>query len=62
MQKEEKPASKVEEHRKAFVEDILTLVQQGKMFWQRPWNVTNIMPVNAVTGKALSGMKYEPKF
>jgi antirestriction protein ArdC len=55
MQKEEKPVSKVEEHRKAFIEDILTLVQQGKMFWQRPWDVTNIMPVNAVTGKAYQG-------
>jgi antirestriction protein ArdC len=55
MQKEEKPVSKVEEHRKAFVEDILTLMQQGKMFWQKPWDMTDIMPVNAVTGKAYQG-------
>jgi antirestriction protein ArdC len=51
----EKPTSKVEQHRKEFVDKILDLMQQEKMFWQRPWEVTDLMPVNAVSKKAYRG-------
>jgi antirestriction protein ArdC len=47
--------TKTEEHRKEFVDKIFDLMQQGQMFWQRPWNVADIAPVNAVSGRAYRG-------
>jgi antirestriction protein ArdC len=50
-----KPVSKLEQHRKEFVDKVLDLMQKGEMFWQRPWDVAGLMPVNAVTQKAYQG-------
>jgi antirestriction protein ArdC len=47
--------SVVDVHRQEFVDKILDLVQQGKMFWQKPWEVADILPVNALSGKAYRG-------
>jgi antirestriction protein ArdC len=47
--------SKVEQHRKEFVEKALGLMKNGKMFWQRPWDVSGIAPVNAVSQRAYKG-------
>jgi antirestriction protein ArdC len=47
--------SKVEQHRKEFLDKALNLMENGKMFWQRPWDVRGIMPVNAVTKKEYKG-------
>jgi antirestriction protein ArdC len=47
--------SKVEQHRKEFVEKALDLMKNGKMFWQRPWDVADIAPVNAVSQRAYKG-------
>ena len=51
----EKHDSKVDHHRKEFVDKILDLMQQGKMFWQRPWGARDLMPINAVTKKEYRG-------
>ncbi|GHV47644.1 hypothetical protein FACS1894204_11260 [Synergistales bacterium] len=51
----EKTASKVEQYRKEFVGKVLLLMEQGKMFWQRPWNTNDIMPVNAVSKRSYQG-------
>jgi antirestriction protein ArdC len=50
-----KSASKVDQHRKEFVDKIIVLMEQGEIFWQKPWKIGKILPVNAVSRKNYQG-------
>lgn len=52
-----KPRNRVEEFRQEFTKKIISLMEQGNAFWQKPWTAAEInLPVNAASGKRYNGV------
>lgn len=53
----QKLRSKTEEFRQEFTKKIISLMEQGEAFWQKPWKCPAIqLPYNAASGKRYNGV------